>query len=796
MSIRRIVLIFTAVCMMPAMAIGQRPNSAKRPTDAHIIGHVTSGEEHLPFATVVLPGTTIGTTTDETGHFRLINLPLGEHTVEVRSLGYRAQRKTVQLQSNQTIELNFDLEPDALNVDEVVVSANRTEQRRTDAPTIVNTISPKLFATAQSVTLGEGLCFSPGLRLENNCQNCGFTQVRMNGMEGPYTQILINSRPIFSGLAGVYGLELIPANMIERVEVIRGGSSALFGSNAIAGTVNIILKEPQSSSYEVGGNYTALGVGMPQRCTPASDYQLNFNTSIVSSDSRTGMTLYGFTRNRNKLDITGDSFSEIPPISNLTLGTRFFHRVGARGRLSVDFFNIREERDGGNRQDYPEHERDVAEVTKHDMKNAAITFEQMLREADALSVYASGQLLRRNSYYGANRELDAYGRSYDNTFNIGAQYKLALGQGTLVAGAEITGDFLADIKLGYPDYAQAVIQADTIASVPHAESTIVSDQHSSTAGLFAQYDVALGRLKLSVGGRFDRYSITDRQNEANNRTGNVISPRVGIMYGIVPELQARLSYSQGYRAPQLFDEDLHVEISGARRVIHQNALDLRQETSHSAMLSFDYNGMIGSTMLGLLLEGFFTRLKNPFVHDIGTPDASGTVVYTRVNATEGATVQGLNLELKLRPSKMLQLTSGFTVQSSRYDAPQVFDERRFFRTPNTYGFFAADYDVLRSLCLSATGTYTGPMLVPYFGEQAPEGELIPSGSFFDLGIKLRYTVRVNSSSVQMFVGVKNLLNSYQRDFDTGINRDAAYVYGPSSPRALYFGIKLGNNLMN
>ncbi|MBQ9469509.1 MAG: TonB-dependent receptor [Bacteroidales bacterium] len=794
MSKKRILLAAMLLCNLLSVAYGQRPGP-KRSTDANIIGHVVSGDEHLPFASVVVVGTTIGTSTDETGHYRLFDLPEGELVVEARTLGYRAQRKTVVMRAGQTVELNFELEPDALNVDEVVVSANRTEQKRTEAPTIVNTISPKLFATAQSITLGEGLNFSPGLRLENNCQNCGFSQVRLNGMEGPYTQILINSRPIFSGLAGVYGLELIPANMIERVEVIRGGSSALFGSNAIAGTVNIILREPQSSSYEVGGTYSAMGLGMPGGGGPASDYQLNFNTSIVSADSRTGMTLYGFSRSRSKLDITGDSFSEIPPIINLTLGTRFFHRVGERGRLSVDFFNIREERDGGNRQDYPEHERDIAEVLKHDMKSSAITFEQMLRHSDMLSVYASGQLLRRNSYYGANRALDAYGRSHDNTYNIGAQYKWGLSRGTLVAGAETTGDFLTDIKLGYPEYDKAVIEADTIASVPHTENTTISDQRSSTMGLFVQYDVAISRLKLSVGGRFDRYNIIDKRNSVNDRAGNVFSPRVGVMYGIIPELQARFSYSQGYRAPQLFDEDLHVEISGARHVVHQNAANLRQETSHSAMLSFDYNGMVGNMMLGLLLEGFYTRLKDPFVNEIGKPDANGTVVYTRVNSPEGATVQGLNMELKLRPLRLLQFTSGFTLQRSRYDAPQDFDERNFFRTPNAYGFFAADYDVLRALCLSATGTYTGPMLVPYFGPTAPEGgELRRSGSFFDLGLKLKYTVRLNSANLQLFAGVKNVLNSFQRDHDAGINRDPAYVYGPSSPRTLYFGIKLGNNL--
>ncbi|MBN2350638.1 MAG: TonB-dependent receptor, partial [Bacteroidales bacterium] len=207
--------------------------SQKTKTDANIIGHVVCCGKHVPFASVAIKGTTIGTVTDETGHYQLINLPVGEITVVVTSLGYKPLERTITTEADKTIEAKFELNEDRLNLDAIVVSADRSSQKRTDAPVIVNTISPKLFSYTQSVTVGEVLNFSPGLRLENNCQNCGFTQVRMNGMEGPYSQILINSRPIFSGLAGVYGLELIPSNMIERVEIVRGGGSALFGSNAI-----------------------------------------------------------------------------------------------------------------------------------------------------------------------------------------------------------------------------------------------------------------------------------------------------------------------------------------------------------------------------------------------------------------------------------------------------------------------------------------------------------------------------------------------------------------------------------
>ena len=147
------------------------------------------------------------------------------------------------MKKGQTLELNFEIAEDRVASTWVVV-ATRNETTRRMAPTLVNVVSMKTFENTNSTCLAQGLNFQPGVRVENNCQNCGFQQVRINGLDGPYTQILIDSRPIFSALSGVYGLEQIPANMIDRVEVMRGGGSALFGSSAIAGTINIITKEP------------------------------------------------------------------------------------------------------------------------------------------------------------------------------------------------------------------------------------------------------------------------------------------------------------------------------------------------------------------------------------------------------------------------------------------------------------------------------------------------------------------------------------------------------------------------
>lgn len=769
---------------------------SQKNTDVNIIGHVTSGGEHVSFATVSLKGTTIGTSTDETGHFQLINMPVGKHIVRAYSIGYKAVEKEITLKMGETAELKFEIEQDMLGLDEIVVTADRGEIKRVESASIVNTLSPKLFTSTQSVTLSEGLNFSPGLRLENNCQNCGFTQVRMNGMEGPYSQILINSRPIFSGLASVYGLELIPANMIEKVEVVRGGGSAIYGSNAIAGTINIILKEPEASSYEAGFNTNIIGVGMPGSGGPAADYSADLNTSMISSDNKTGFSLIGFTRKKNMFDANNDSFSEAAALSSLTLGTSIYHKFGLRNKLSVDFYNIKEDRDGGNRFDYTIHERDIAESIEHDIKAGAATFEQYFRAYDLLSVYFSTQLLDRDSYYGANRSLSSYGKSKDKTYNIGLQYKAVFDRSTLIGGFENISGAITDSKKGFPDYANAVIVNDSIISVPHTDNTVIADQETGTTGVFFQYDLKLNRAKIGLGGRFEHFVITDNYSSSGNNSGNVFSPRINLMYEVTKPLQARLSYSQGYRAPQIFNEDLHVEASGSRKVIIVNDPDLKEENSHSIMASLDYNGFVGTVNTGILAEFFYTRLTDAFVNEIGAPDADGTVYYTRMNSEGGATVSGINIELKLKPLTHFSFTGGFTLQKSLYDEVQEFNERSFFRTPSNYGFFIADWDLTKDICLSSSFNYTGKMLVPYFGPDTDPntGELRESGQFYDLGFKFSHTIKINSASVQWYAGIKNVFNSYQSDFDSGVNRDPSYIYGPVSPRTLYVGIRFGNML--
>lgn len=763
-------------------------------TDANIFGHVLAGEKHLPYVNIFLKNTTIGTSTDHTGHYKLVNLPEGTYIISAQALGYKTEDIEITISRGNSQEINFNLESDVLGLNEVTVTGNRNEINRHESPVIVNTLSAKDLSITQSSILSEGLNFSPGIRTENNCQNCGFNQVRMNGMEGPYSQILINSRPIFSGLAGVYGLELIPANMLERIEVVRGGGSALYGSNAIAGTINLILKDPISNTYEFGTTSNLIGMGLSKANSPAHDYRIHMNTSLISSDAKSGMTVYGFYRTREPFDANDDAYSELSKIKNLTAGSRFFYRTGTRGKISADLFVINEDRRGGNKFDLPMHQTDITESVNHNITSVALNFDQFVRKHDKLSVYVSGQHVDRDSYYGANQSLSDYGKTEDFSYAAGALYNLVYSNMNISLGIENSGSWLKDTKLAYPD-----LENYTGGDINHTDNVLIAHQMLNTTGIYAQYELNLERFKLTTGARFDNYTILDLTNEGNNdKTGNVISPRLSVMYNFLPWLQTRLSYAQGYRTPQIYDEDLHIETSGSRRVIHTNSPDLKPETSHSISASIDTHHSYGDMAIEFLAEGFYTVLNDPFANEFGTPNSEGTVVYTRVNADGTATVKGVNLELKTRPIHKLTISAGYTFQKSEYSEEQEFDEKLFFRTPNQYGFLSIDYKAFKHFGLSVNGIQTGKMLVPYFGplsENPDIGELRESPNFFDLGIKVRYTIKLNGMCLQIFTGVKNMFNSYQNDFDTGIMRDPGYIYGPAEPRTIYFGFKLGNGKM-
>ena len=740
-------------------------------SDANIIGHVIEKgtDEHLPGFTIRLLDSSIGVVTDVSGHYAIRHLAPGKYTVEASCAGYVTQKKTIDVAPKQTVELNFDVSPDAFQLEQVVVTGNKSEVKRRNSSSLINVLGAPTFDLIGASCLADGLCFQPGVRVENDCQNCGFTQVRINGLDGHYSQILLNSRPVFSALTGVYGLEQIPANMIERVEVMRGGGSALFGSSAIGGTINIITKDPIDNCADVAHTRTSLGVsGALENNTTAS-------ASVVSENNRIGLFIFGQNRLRDGYDHDGDGFTEIPQLKTQTLGFRTFMRTSDYSKLSLEYHGTHEYRRGGDQLDEQPHMAMVAEQTDHNIHAVDISTEFWTPGyKNRYSVFASTQNTRRTSYYGSEMDPDAYGRTHDLVVVAGGQYihsfdRLWFMPSELTAGVEYNYNYLNDVTLGYNhDVTQCV--------------NIFSG--------YLQNEWRTDRWGFLVGARVDKHSLISHP---------IVSPRANVRFNPSSNLNFRLSYSTGFRSPQAYDEDFHVAVVGGERVVTILAPDLKQESSQSLSASMDLYHNFGNVQTNFLVDLFYTDLSDVFIlRRLEEVDAEGNAVLERCNGA-GARVYGVNLEAKANFPFKLQIQAGLTLQKSRYKEPEYWSEdpeiapvRRMFRTPDTYGYFTATYNPVKPLQIALSGTYSGSMLVQHLAGSGTSVDVaVNTPDFFDAGLKVSYDFRIyNHVTLQLNAGIHNIFNSYQKDFDRGHLRDSGYIYGPTMPRSIFAGVKL------
>ncbi len=764
-------------------------HSAGQKCEATIHGHVTNSntKEHIPYITITIDGTTVGTTTDATGHYTLYHVPVGKFKVTVSALGYASKSKEVEVECGTDLMLNFETAEEQIAVDAVVVSANRNATKRSEAPTLVNIVDSDLLNKVSAPTLAEGLSFQPGVRVENSCQNCGFAQVRINGLSGQYSQILINSRPVFSALAGVYGLEHIPANMVERIEVVRGGGSALFGSSAIGGTINIITKEPLRNSGELAHSLTSIGV------TGAFDNNTTLNASLVTDDRKAGLTIYGQNRVRDAYDFGGkknqmlDGYVEIPVIKSQTIGTQAYIKTSAYSKLTLDYHATSEYRRGGDNLDLPPHQAMIAETTDHMIHSGGLSFDGTSKNSrHRYSAFASAQATNRESYYGAGKDPNAYGKTNGVTAVVGGQYLYRLRIFELTAGLEYNYDYLFDNPIGY-------------ASESFYES-MITKQHIHNASIYAQGEFKFDKWGFLVGGRLDNW-----YNATAKRFLCIPSPRVTFRYNPTHNINLRATYGSGFRAPQAFDEDLHILIVGGERTRIRLADDLKEERSHSFTLSADMYKTWGRVQANLLVEGFYTLLNGVFaLRETGEIGGDGASIYERYNGS-GANVMGLNVEGKVAYAPWVDASAGVTLQRSKYNNPEYWSDddtveptTNMFRSPNVYGYFTITTQPIKNFKIDLSGNYMGRMYVEHFaGGIKPDGSTLDKDciehtkAFFDMGLKFSYDFKVwKSIGLQVNAGIRNIFNSYQKDFDRYENRDSGYIYGPSLPRSLFVGAKL------
>ncbi len=733
--------------------------------DAHLTGHVLDEKtgEHLPFVNIQVKGTNIGTVTDETGHYLLKDLPIGRQTIVFSYVGYETLELPVTMVEDKTIELKAVIHEAAQQLNGVVVTANRYATKRQEAATIVNVLSPKLFETTAVSCVADALSFQPGLRVENTCSNCGKTDLRINGLQGQYTQILMDSRPVFSSMAAVYGLEQLPSAMIDRIEVVRGGGSAMYGANAIAGVVNIITKEPVRNFVNIANT---------SNVNEHAGYDINteLNASVMTDNRKIGAYLFASHRTRSAYDRDLDGYSESPQLRSTTAGTRLFFKTSSYSKLTAEYHHTTDFRRGGNNSDQEPHNADIAEQLRHNIDAGSLAFDWFSPDSrHFVSAYAAAQHIGRESYFGAGRDTAAYGRSTDLTANTGLQYRFSYPcgrmHGDLTLGAEYTYNGLHDRMLGYNRDMR---------------------QNVHVVGAYAQNEWKNDQWSILLGARLEKHNLL---------RSVVVNPRATFRYTPIEGLVFRAGYSSGYRAPQAYDEDLHVAAVGGNVSLITLDPNLRPEYSHSATLSADWYKRWGKWELNLTAEGFYTYLQDVFFLREDGLDPDGNLLLTRTNAP-GAWVGGLNLEGKLAYGQWFTFQMGYTFQQSRYTeaqqwSPDVAPLKRMLHTPDHYAYILLDVQPVKDFTISVNGKATGSMIVPHLAGYVPADENVTTPAFWDLGLRLAYDVHLYKHyCLEISCGVKNVLDQFQRDIDQGENRDANYIYGPSIPRTYFVGLAL------
>ena len=661
----------------------------------------------------------------------------------------------------------------SIHLGNVVVTANHTATLQRLAPAMIQVVGKRLFSSVNAECAADALSYQPGVRIEDDCSNCGYKQARINGLDGHYSQILIDSRPVFSAVSNLYGIEQLPSCMIDQIEVMRGGGSALYGASSVAGTINIITRNPTANSFEASHTITSIG------CGNTFDNNTSLNASLIDDDITRGITVFANNRYRQGYSHTGDGYTTLPRLNMQTIGTKAFYKPNSNSQLSLTYYFMHDNRRGGNRlHDAPEA-CNICEQARHNMHNASIAWEWTSRDYKwHVDVYAAIAAINRHSYtggYGTDEDPDHdaalyYSRTTDLTWMIGilGRYsfdKLLFLPAKLTVGLEYSNDHLKDIAQGY---------------------NFIIKQSTHIASAYFQNEWRNDMWSILIGARLDKHNLVSKA---------IFSPRVNIRYSPSQEFTFRATYGEGFRAPQIFDEEMHIEMAAGNRFKIHLVDGLKEERSRTFTLSANGYHTLGTTHFNWTLEGFYTSLSNVFAErETDIIDEQDCNIIERYNGS-GAKVMGFTTTLDFMFSRLVDVEMGATFQRSRYDEAEQWNDdiapqRRMFRTPNAYGYCNIKVTPFTNFDIDITGTCTGSMLVKHYASSGtPVDVEVKTPTFWDMNTKVSYTFNL-TSKIQMNVnaGIMNMFNQFQKDLDPGPERDSAYIYGPSLPRSIFAGV--------
>ena len=785
--------------------------SQTRKTDAMLFGHVQEkkSKEHIPYATITLKGTNHGTAADASGHFKMAHLPLGKHTVVAQFVGYKPQEQEVFLEQGKSITLYFELEDDVFNLEQVVVTGTRTPHFVKNVPIRTEVVTSQALRNKNAWNVFEALEGIPGIRVENQCQFCNFSMVRMQGLGAEHTQVLINGQPVYSGLASVYGLEQMGVGDVDRIEVVKGAGSALYGSSAVAGAINIITREPaRNPSINADIEFGNYGSNV-----------FNFNGSMRNEKGNIGLNIYAQKIDHGIIDQTAegttpDKVKQADGISDRVESK--MHQIGFGLYIDNPFFNndklifrgktINERRQGGKiTDDY--YKNPFTDGTE------SITTNRYESEINYIKPFGKNTTLSfTTTYINHNREAtnDSFLSDYMDTHNGDTPNVLDMRPYIAKENSWVSTLTLAqkagnhNLIFGLQNYTTRLnetgmyVVVDDQSSYYKESYKSIGKKQAHEMGAFLQDEWNISpRLTAVPGVRVDYHSsgeeytsdkaVFDSAFPKTKFEETSLNPRLALKYLLTRHITLRANVGTGFRAPYGFSEDLHL-CSGSPRVWKSS--DLKAETSRSANFSADYYG----DRLQISANLFYTYLKNK-IDFADADDKVKALGYTyQWQNVDDAVVKGMEFSLLYNPVRNLNLGVDFTLNDGKYkniredwkNTPYEKISQYIPRFAQTTGSAKIEYTP-GSWTWMVNALYQGKMYIDYLSETPANSKIKETSPYvtFNARVSKRF------GAFSLYAGAKNILSYIQ---DEKYLDDAAFIYAPLYGALYYGGVSVNLNL--
>jgi outer membrane receptor for ferrienterochelin and colicins len=715
-----------------------------------IQGIVKSGEKPIVFASIAVLNSRFGTSSDTEGKYQIEKLPAGKYILMVSALGYSSVNKNITIDENQVLNIDLELLEVSSAINEVVVSGTMKEVSRLASPVPVEVYSPAFFRKNPTPSIFDALQNVNGVRPQLNCNICNTGDIHINGLEGPYTMILIDGMPIVSGLSSVYGISGIPNALIERVEIVKGPASSLYGSEAVGGLINIITKKPQNAPAFSGDIFST------------SWGELNTDFGFKFSAGKTAEVLTGinYFKYGNRIDNNRDLFTDVTLQDRISVFQKWnFNRKENRQFSLAARYNY-EDRWGGDvtwDKSYrggSERYGESIYTNRWEMLGTyqlpikePVMFSWSLNDHDQNSVYG-------NTIYEARQKVAFYQLSWDKKIK----------NHDLLFGSALRYTF-------YDDNTPAT-------ALPNGQN---NTEGVWLPGIFVQDEIALAeKHKFLLGIRYDY----------NSNHGNILTPRFAYKWIFNENNILRLNAGTGFRVVSLFTEE-HAVLTGSREVVITE--QLKPERSYNANLNFIKKIYFDSgNFIGIDASAWYTHFNNQIIPDyFSNPNQ---IIYSNLQGY--AVSRGLSANFDLTFINGLKVIAGTSLLDV-FSKNESLDKRiRPFLNEKWSATWGISYKLENlNLGLDYTGNIYGPMRLPRLGELDPRSEESPVWSLQN--IQFTFT---GLKKIELYGGIKNLLNwtpgknepfliARSNDpFDREVQTDASgnVVPGPANPYALTF----------